>query len=188
MGRPEIIHTGRITVQDRRACWIFQIKPSRMEKLPEHLSSISRDQGLVDFLADSDKGQESIASPRASQRFAEIKPTEYGCECPGRGSGCTFPASEKGRPDIIMTCRIACSLLANWGGVVRKIKLTLFGSLKRDYLSGRIVSTESTLWHLSAESPLSDEIEGFIILVNKRSTIPRKHPNVLNVLPVFTRH
>jgi hypothetical protein len=87
-----------------------------------------------------------------------------------------------------MNCRFLAVCLQNRGGVGRKIKVALFGSLKCDYLSGWIVGTESTLWHLSAESPLSDEIEGFIILVNKRSTILRKHPYILDVLPDFTRH
>jgi hypothetical protein len=64
----------------------------------------------------------------------------------------------------------------------------LVGSLKCDYRSVRIGGTESTLWHLNAKRPLSDEIKGVIISVNKRSTILRKHPYVLDVFPVFAKH
>jgi hypothetical protein len=43
-----------------------------------------------------DKSQEPIASPRASQRSAEIKPAEYGCECLGRIRA-QVPVSERGQ-------------------------------------------------------------------------------------------
>jgi hypothetical protein len=83
---------------------------------------------------------------------------------------------------------MACRLFAKWGGVGRNVKEGMVGSLKCDYRSVRIGGTESTLWHLNAKSPLSDEIKGIIILVNKRSTILRKHPYILDVLPDFTRN
>jgi hypothetical protein len=85
-GRSGIINTGRITVQVRRACWIFRIEPSGMKYFCGKTSFPSPAfVGALNSGAYSDKGRVPIASPRASQRSAETRPTEYGCVCPGWG-------------------------------------------------------------------------------------------------------
>ena len=144
---PAIINNtlGQVAFQSLRVCRKLRSEPSGMEYL--YVKSSLPSPTLVSVLifeACSDKGQESIVLPRASQRFAEIRPSEYGCGCPGR---VRMHVSVR-IPDIIMTCGLLAVCLQNGDGVGKRAEANLIVFSVLTSLTHRYSHRRISLEHL----------------------------------------